>query len=63
LGVAIIPAGSPAESTPPQLHITEPVCRRSIGLLWEPGRYQPELAQSFRHHIIAEFAHTGAKVY
>ncbi|HKU66533.1 MAG TPA: LysR family transcriptional regulator [Candidatus Baltobacteraceae bacterium] len=54
LGVAIIPAaGSPAESAPPQLHITEPVCRRSIGLLWEPSRFQPELAQAFRHHIIA----------
>ena len=55
LGVAIIPAaaGSPGESAPPELHITEPVCRRSIGLLWEPGRYQPELTQAFRHHIIA----------
>jgi DNA-binding transcriptional LysR family regulator len=54
LGVAIIPAAtSPAESTPPQLHINEPVCRRSIGLLWDPSRYQPELAQAFRHHIIA----------
>jgi DNA-binding transcriptional LysR family regulator len=56
LGVAIIPAASsPGESTPPQLHITEPVCRRSIGLMWEPGRYQPELAQQFRHHIITSF--------
>jgi DNA-binding transcriptional LysR family regulator len=53
LGVAIIPAGSPAESAPPQLRITEPVCRRSIGLLWDPSRFQPELAQAFRHHIIA----------
>lgn len=54
LGVAIIPAASsPAESTPPQLRITEPVCRRTIGLLWDPARYQPELAQAFRHHIIA----------
>lgn len=53
LGVAIIPAvSSAAESTPPQLRISEPVCRRSIGLLWEPARYQPELAQAFRHHII-----------
>lgn len=55
LGVAIIPAaaGSPGESTPPELRISEPVCRRSIGLLWEPARYQPELTQAFRHHIIA----------
>lgn len=58
LGVAIIPAaGSSAESTPPQLHISEPVCRRSIGLLWDPSRYQPELTQRFRHHIISAFAH------
>lgn len=56
LGVAIIPAASsPAESTPPQLRITEPICRRTIGLLWEPGRYQPELAQQFRHHIVTSF--------
>lgn len=56
LGVAIIPApSSPAESAPPQLRITEPVCRRSIGLMWEASRYQPELAQQFRHHIIASY--------
>ncbi len=56
LGVAIIPAASsPGETAPPQLHITEPICTRSIGLLWEPGRYQPELAQQFRHHIITSF--------
>ena len=56
LGVAIIPAeSSPAESTPPQLRISEPVCRRSIGLMWEPGRYQPQLAQQFRHHVVTSF--------
>ncbi|HET9097095.1 MAG TPA: LysR family transcriptional regulator [Candidatus Baltobacteraceae bacterium] len=56
LGVAIIPAASsPVESTPPQLRISQPLCRRSIGLLWEPARYQPELAQGFRHHIISAF--------
>lgn len=60
LGVAIIPAtGSPGESMPPQLRISEPVCRRSIGLLWDPGRYHPELAQQFRHHIIASFREAG----
>jgi DNA-binding transcriptional LysR family regulator len=56
LGVAIIPAAaSPAESSPPLVKITEPACRRSIGLLWEAGRYQPQLAQQFRHHIIESF--------
>ncbi len=61
LGVAIIPAASsPAESAPPQLRITEPICRRSIGVLWEPGRYQPELAQRFRHHIISTFSKVAA---
>ena len=56
LGVAIIPAASgPGESAPPELRITEPICRRSIGLLWDPSRYQPELTQQFRHHVIASF--------
>lgn len=56
LGVAIIPApASPQESSPPQLRISEPLCRRTIGLLWEAGRYQPQLAQQFRHHIIERF--------
>jgi DNA-binding transcriptional LysR family regulator len=55
LGVAIIPA-APGESGPPQLRITQPICGRSIGLLWEPGRYQPELTQRFRHHIIAAYS-------
>jgi DNA-binding transcriptional LysR family regulator len=63
LGVAIIPAASsPAESSPPELRISEPVCRRSIGLLWEPGRYQPELAQQFRHHIVTSFRDMPAGV-
>jgi DNA-binding transcriptional LysR family regulator len=56
LGVAIIPAAvQPLDQAPPQIHITEPVCRRSIGLLWVPGRYQPELTQEFRRHIVASF--------
>jgi DNA-binding transcriptional LysR family regulator len=53
LGVAIIPAAqSPREQAPPQIHISEPVCRRGIGLLWIPGRYQPELSQDFRRHVV-----------
>lgn len=55
LGVAIIPAS--AEGGPPELRITEPVCRRSIGLLWDPARYQPELTQRFRHHVVAAMRH------
>lgn len=53
LGVAIIPAA--AETGPPEIHISEPVCRRSIGLLWDPSRYQPELTQQFRHHVLTSF--------
>jgi len=51
LGVAIIPAST--EAGPPEIRISEPVCRRSIGLLWEAARYQSELTQQFRHHVIA----------
>lgn len=57
LGVAIIPAAvAPIETAPPELHINEPVCRRSIGLMWEPARYQPELTQQFRRHVMTAFA-------
>ncbi|MHB8148024.1 MAG: LysR substrate-binding domain-containing protein, partial [Vulcanimicrobiaceae bacterium] len=56
LGVAIIPAAlAPIEDAPPNIRITEPVCRRSIGLMWEPARYQPELTQQFRHHVMTSF--------
>lgn len=62
LGVAIIPAASPGEFAPPALHIIDPVCRRSVGLLWEPGRYQPQLAQQFRHHVTASFQDRRSRV-
>lgn len=61
LGVAIIPAAAASvESSPPQLRIAEPACQRSIGLLWVPARYQPELTQQFRHHVISAFARPPA---
>jgi DNA-binding transcriptional LysR family regulator len=56
LGVAIIPHdGSRGDNAPPQIHITEPLCTRSIGLLWEPGRYQTHLAAQFRHYVTMSF--------
>ena len=56
LGVAIIPAAlAPLEGAPPNIRIAEPICRRSIGLMWEPSRYQPELTQQFRHHVMTSF--------
>ena len=62
LGVAIIPAAlAPIESSPPQLHISEPVCQRDIGLMWEPARYQPELTQQFRHHVIQSFTKSNER--
>ncbi len=56
LGVAILPAAQSGEAAPPLLRITEPICRRDIGLLWEAGRYRPQLTERFREHIIASFA-------
>lgn len=57
LGVAIIPAaGAALEGDPPHVRIAEPHCRRSIGLMWAPGRYQPVVAQQFRHFIMTSFA-------
>lgn len=51
LGVAIIPASG--EGGPPELRISEPICRRSIGVMWEPARYHSELTKRFRQHVIA----------
>ncbi len=53
LGVAIIPAA--AEMGPPEIRINEPICRRTIGLLWNPSRYQSELTQQFRHHVLSGY--------
>ena len=56
LGVAIIPAAPPGdESAPPELRITQPECRRDIGLLWEPGRFAPDLVHRFRRHILTHY--------
>jgi DNA-binding transcriptional LysR family regulator len=55
LGVAIIPAAAQAAERTPEVHIAEPQCKRSMGLLWDPSRYHPQLAQQFRHHIITAF--------
>jgi DNA-binding transcriptional LysR family regulator len=64
LGVAIIPAPTSApEDDPPRLRVTEPVCRRSVGLLWMPGRYQPEIAQRFRAYIGAAFGKRSEKPF
>ena len=61
LGVAIIPGiRSRLENAPPQLPIEVPICRRSIGLMWEPARYQPELTQAFRHHVMVSFTTESA---
>lgn len=57
LGVAIIPASTSApQSDPPRLRVSEPICRRSVGLMWIPGRYQPQIAQRFRAYIMSSFA-------
>jgi DNA-binding transcriptional LysR family regulator len=56
LGVAIIPAStSSPEADPPRLRVVDPICRRSVGLMWIPGRYQPQIAQRFRAYIIGAF--------
>lgn len=56
LGVAILPASTvPIESAPAQIAISEPICRRSIGLLWESARYQSELTQRFRQHVLSAY--------
>ncbi|MGZ3496963.1 MAG: LysR family transcriptional regulator [Vulcanimicrobiaceae bacterium] len=61
LGVALIPApSSSSEIDPPRLRVSEPFCRRSVGLMWIPGRYQPHIAQRFRAYIASSFPKKAA---
>ncbi|HXP93540.1 MAG TPA: LysR family transcriptional regulator [Candidatus Binatia bacterium] len=51
LGVAIVPLSGPSASVA-SLHISEPVARRSIGIVWVKDRYVSEAALSFRNFVL-----------
>ncbi|WCK56533.1 LysR family transcriptional regulator [Aneurinibacillus sp. Ricciae_BoGa-3] len=59
LGVAFLPALSwmvAPEPAPERLHITNPVCQRTIGLAWLRGRYLSEAACYFQQYTVDFFA-------
>lgn len=58
LGIAFAPAiawkqaGKPGETW---LHITDPICQRTLGLAWHKERYLSQAARSFRQFVIEYF--------
>ncbi|MBE3559006.1 MAG: LysR family transcriptional regulator [Ktedonobacteraceae bacterium] len=59
LGIAFWPAlawRNPSVSGVVRLHVTEPVCQRTIGLAWLQGRYLSLAARRFREFVIDYFA-------
>jgi len=56
LGVALIPAPAEPEQLGAEwLHVSSPVCRRTIGLAWMKGRYLSGAAQLFRDFVLSRF--------
>jgi DNA-binding transcriptional LysR family regulator len=51
LGVAIVPAGGPSSGYT-ALRISEPVARRSIGMVWVKNRYLSEAVRTFARFVI-----------
>jgi DNA-binding transcriptional LysR family regulator len=58
LGVALIPAlawQGVAGPLPIRLHVSEPECRRPVGLAWVEGRYLSAAARLFRDFVVEYF--------
>lgn len=56
LGVALLPAMAESERLGAEwLHVSTPVCRRTIGLAWRKDRYLSGAAQLFRDFVQARF--------
>ena len=59
LGVAFLPTSSRRAGTGPEvvwLHITEPVCQRTVSLVWREDRYLSAAARQFRQFAVEYFA-------
>jgi DNA-binding transcriptional LysR family regulator len=55
-GVALLPApAAPEQLGPEWLHVSTPVCRRTIGLAWRKDRYLSGAARLFRDFVLARF--------
>jgi DNA-binding transcriptional LysR family regulator len=58
LGVAFLPTSARRASAEPEvawLHITEPVCQRTVSLVWREDRYLSAAAQRFRQFAVEYF--------
>lgn len=59
LGVAFLPTSARRASAEPEvawLHITEPVCQRTVSLVWREDRYLSAAAHRFRQFAVEYFA-------
>ena len=59
LGVAFLPTSSRRVGAGPEvawLHITEPVCQRTVSLVWREDRYLSAAARRFRQFAVEYFA-------
>ncbi|WP_251553950.1 LysR family transcriptional regulator [Neobacillus muris] len=66
LGVAFIPEITLLHQSarfPDKLHLTEPNCRRTIGIAWSERRYLSGAAQQFREFTKSYFCALSTKLY
>src|SRR5262249_58501638 len=65
LGVAFLPMISQRAGAGPEvawLHITEPVCQRTVSLVWREDRYLSAAARRFRQFVVEYFASSPQRV-
>ena len=63
LGVALIPRTfAPREARAAWLRVSEPRCKRAIGVAWIEGRYLSAVATLFRDFIVDSFRNPGRRV-
>jgi LysR family transcriptional activator of glutamate synthase operon len=65
LGVAFLPTSSQRAGAEPEvawLHITEPVCQRTVSLVWREDRYLSAAVRRFRQFAVEYFASAPARV-
>jgi DNA-binding transcriptional LysR family regulator len=65
LGVAFLPMSSRRAGAGPEvawLHITEPVCQRTVSLVWREERYLSAAARRFRQFAVEYFASVSERI-
>jgi len=62
LGVAFIPAWArprAGESPGTWLRVTDPICRHTLGMVWDEDHYVSQAAHAFRRFVVAYLAESG----